>query len=258
MTHALKAAFRFVQLVRKHHPHSLLHFEDFGVTNAWRLLEKYRESHAVFNDDVYAPSLACCAPLTPRRQGTGAVTLATVMAAVGVTQSKLSDQRFVIFGAGSAGLGIARQLRDGMVTIDGLSVDDANKRFYLVDRFGLVRESLGPGKIRSALHEFVRADDEWAGAATNDRGEVGLLEVVRRARPTVLVGCSTVGGAFTEEVVREMKRHVARPVILPLSNPSRLHEVKPQDAMDWTDGTALVATGSPFPACKLPNGKEYT
>ncbi|KAI9067187.1 hypothetical protein FKP32DRAFT_1701868 [Trametes sanguinea] len=233
---------RFVQLVRKHYPHSLLHFEDFGVTNAKRLLDKYRDKHAVFNDDV---------------QGTGAVTLACIMSAVGVTKSKLADQRFVVFGAGSAGLGIARQIRDGMVTIDGMDKDDANKRFYLLDRFGLIKESLGAEKIREGVQEFVRPDAEWEGVPANDQGEIGLLEVVKKVKPTVLIGCSTKAGAFTEEVVREMAKGCERPIILPLSNPSKLHEVTPEDAMAWTDGKALIATGSPFPPCKLPNGKEY-
>ena len=231
-----------MQLVRKYHPHSLLHFEDFGVTNAYRLLSKYRDTHSIFNDDV---------------QGTGAVTLACIMSAVGVTKSRLADQRFVIYGAGSAGLGIARQLRDGIVTIDNVPEEEANKKFYLLDKFGLIKESLGPEKIREALREFVRPDDEWASVATNGNGEVTLLEVVKKVKPTVLIGCSTQPGAFTEEIVREMAKHAERPVILPLSNPSRLHEVTPQDANDWTNGKALIATGSPFPPCKQPNGKEY-
>lgn len=235
---------KFVQLVRKHFPHSFLHFEDFGVTNAYRLLGKYRDHHAVFNDDV---------------QGTGAVTLATIMSAVGVTKSTLSDQRFVIYGAGSAGLGIARQLRDGIVTIDGLSPEEANKKFFLLDKHGLIISSLGPDKIRDALSDFVRPEDEslWSGAQKNNEGEIGLLEVVKRVKPTVLIGCSTHAGAFTEEVVKAMAEGTERPIILPLSNPSRLHEVKPQDANDWTEGKALIATGSPFPPCKQPNGKEY-
>ncbi|KAI0658324.1 hypothetical protein C8Q70DRAFT_1045707 [Cubamyces menziesii] len=233
---------RFVQLVRKHHPHSLLHFEDFGVTNAKRLLDKYRDKHAVFNDDV---------------QGTGAVTLACIMSAVGVTKSKLADQRFVIFGAGSAGLGITRQLRDGIVTIDGLDQEEANKKFYLLDRFGLIKESLGAEKIREGIQEFVRPDTEWEGVSANDNGEIGLLEVVRKVKPTVLIGCSTRAGAFTEEIIKEMVKGTERPIILPLSNPSKLHEVTPENAMKWTEGKALLATGSPFPPCKLPNGKEY-
>lgn len=179
------------------------------------------------------------------------------MSAVGVTKTHLADQRFVIYGAGSAGLGIARQLRDGMVTVDNISVEEANSHFYLLDKFGLIKQSLGLDKIRDALKEFVRSDDEWSDAATTERGEVGLLEVVKRVKPTVLIGCSTHAGAFTEEIIKEMAKHTDRPVILPLSNPSRLHEVKPQDANDWTNGKALLATGSPFPAIKQPNGKEY-
>ncbi|TBU26601.1 hypothetical protein BD311DRAFT_667195 [Dichomitus squalens] len=234
---------RFVQLVRKHHPHCLLHFEDFGVTNAKRLLDKYRDTHAVFNDDV---------------QGTGAVTLSCIMSAVGVTKSRLADQRYVIYGAGSAGLGIARQLRDGIVDIDGVDKDTANKQFYLLDKHGLLKESLGPENIRDGLREFVRPDAEWADVPiSNPNGEVGLLEVVKRVKPTVLIGCSTQGGAFTEDIVREMAKGTERPIILPLSNPSRLHEVAPQDANDWTDGKALLATGSPFPPCRQPNGKDY-
>ncbi|RDX50504.1 hypothetical protein OH76DRAFT_1349023 [Lentinus brumalis] len=233
---------KFVQLVRKYHPHCLLHFEDFGVSNAKRLLDKYRDKHAVFNDDV---------------QGTGAVTLACVMSAVGVTKSSLADQRFVIYGAGSAGLGIVRQLRDGIVTLDGVDKEEANKKFFLLDRYGLIKESLGPEKIREGLQEFVRPDSEWEGVPAYDRGEIGLLEVVKKVKPTVLIGCSTQAGAFTEQVVKEMAKGIDRPIILPLSNPSKLHEVTPQDANDWTGGKALLATGSPFPPCKQPNGKDY-
>ncbi|KAI0701246.1 hypothetical protein C8T65DRAFT_656552 [Cerioporus squamosus] len=233
---------KFVQLVRKHHPHALLHFEDFGVSNAQRLLDIYRNMHSVFNDDV---------------QGTGAVTLAALMSAVGVTKTKLADQRVVVYGAGSAGLGITKQLRDGMSSIDRLSREDANKRFFLLDRFGLVKESLGPAKIRESLREFVRPDAEWRDVPTNDKGEIGLLEVVRKVKPTVLIGCSTHAGAFTEEVVREMAKGTDRPIIFPLSNPTRLVEVEPKQANDWTNGKALMATGSPFPPCQMPNGKMY-
>lgn len=179
------------------------------------------------------------------------------MAAVGVTKTKLSEQRIVVYGAGTAGLGITRQLRDGIMAIDRLSEADANKKFFLLDRYGLVKQSLGPGKIRPDLREFVRPDAEWADARTNDRGEVGLLEVVKRVKPTVMIGCSTQAGAFNEEVVKEMAKGTERPIIFPLSNPSRLAEVDPKDANDWTEGKALLASGSPFPPCKQPNGKEY-
>ncbi|CCL98054.1 uncharacterized protein FIBRA_00048 [Fibroporia radiculosa] len=230
-------------LVRKYHPHSLLHFEDFGVNNAKRLLDYYRDQHAVFNDDV---------------QGTGAVTLSALMSAVGVTKSRLLDQRILVYGAGTAGLGITKQLRDAIVQIDNVSEAEANKRFWLHDRYGLVKQSLGINKIRDALQEFVRPDDEWEGVPTNEKGEIGLFETVRKIKPTVLIGCSTQGGAFTEKIIREMARGVDRPIIFPLSNPSRLAEVNPKDANDWTDGKALMASGSPFPPCKHPHGgKDY-
>ncbi|KAI0829049.1 hypothetical protein BC628DRAFT_1315766 [Trametes gibbosa] len=233
---------QFMQLVRKHYPHSLVHFEDFGVGNAQRLLDHYRPKHSVFNDDV---------------QGTGAVTLAAMMSAVGVTKTKLSDQRYVVYGAGTAGLGITKQLRDGIMAIDRISREEANKRFFLLDRHGLVKESLGPSNIRESLREFVRPDAEWAGVPTDAQGEIGLLDVVKHVKPTALVGCSTHAGAFSEEIVRTMAAGTDRPIIFPLSNPSRLVEVEPRLANDWTDGRALLATGSPFPPCKNPNGKMY-
>ncbi|KAH9854420.1 hypothetical protein C2E23DRAFT_726376 [Lenzites betulinus] len=233
---------QFMQLVRKHYPHSLVHFEDFGVGNAQRLLDYYRPKHSVFNDDV---------------QGTGAVTLAAMMSAVGVTKTKLSEQRYVVYGAGTAGLGITKQLRDGIMAIDRISREEANKRFFLLDRHGLVKESLGPSNIRESLREYVRPDSEWEGVPTNAQGEIGLLDVVKHIKPTALVGCSTHTGAFSEEVVRAMAASTDRPIIFPLSNPSRLVEVEPRLANDWTDGRALLATGSPFPPCKNPNGKTY-
>ncbi len=185
------------------------------------------------------------------------MTLAALMTAVGVTKSKLSEQRIVVYGAGTAGLGITKQLRDGMGATDGLSTEEANKRFYLLDRYGLIKESLGSDKVRPGLREFVRPDAEWADVPTNDKGEVGLLDVVRKVRPTVLIGCSTHAGAFTEEVVKEMARGTERPIIFPLSNPTRLVEVTPEQANEWTNGKALMASGSPFPPCKMPNGKMY-
>ncbi|KAJ7150391.1 hypothetical protein C8R46DRAFT_503389 [Mycena filopes] len=233
---------KFVQLVRKYIPQCLLHFEDFGVTNAQTLLRRYRDTHAVFNDDI---------------QGTGAVTLSCVMAAVGVTKSKLCDQRYVVYGAGSAGLGIARQLRDAIVSADSMSKDEATALFYLIDKHGLIKRSLGKANIRDDLEEFVRPDEEWAEVKGNNAGEIGLLETVKKIKPTVLIGCSTHAGAFTEEIVKAMADGCERPIILPLSNPSKLVEVDPKDANDWTQGKALLATGSPFPPAKMPNGKEY-
>ncbi|KAG7100115.1 hypothetical protein E1B28_001895 [Marasmius oreades] len=233
---------KFVGLVRKHFPNSLLHFEDFGVKNAHSILQRYRDVHSVFNDDI---------------QGTGAVTLACTMAAIGVTKSKLSDQRFVIYGAGSAGLGIAVQLRDAMVSTDNVSEEEANRKFYLLDKQGLIKQSLPD--IREDLKPFVRPDEEWDSVARNSSSEggIGLLDVVKHIKPTVLIGCSTHGGAFTKEVVQSMAEGCERPIIFPLSNPSNLVEVDPRDANEWTEGKALLATGSPFPPAKMPNGKDY-
>ncbi|KAK0184632.1 hypothetical protein F5146DRAFT_1074385 [Armillaria mellea] len=227
---------KFVQLVRKYFPHCLLHFEDFGVTNAQRILERYRDTHSVFNDDI---------------QGTGAVTLSCVMSAIGITKTKLCDQRFIIYGAGSAGLGITKQLRDAMVATDGTPEEEANTKFWLIDKHGLIRQSTPD--VREDLRAFIRSDEEW----TSFTGEVGLLDTVKQVKPTVLIGCSTHAGAFTEEVVKTMAASCERPIILPLSNPSRLVEVNPGDANEWTGGKALLATGSPFPPAKMPNGKDY-
>ncbi|KAF8816213.1 Aminoacid dehydrogenase-like protein [Phlegmacium glaucopus] len=251
---------KFVQLVRKFYPHSLLHFEDFGVRNANRLLHKYRDTHAVFNDDI---------------QGTGAVALACVMAAINVnshqskaktTESKLSDQRYVIFGAGSAGMGIAVQLRDAMVTADGISREEANQRFWMVDREGLLYErDVGIENIGKYPSELIRSAGEGWGASSmvvqgGSNRDVGLLEVVERVKPTVLIGCSTAPGTFTKEVVQTMMRGLEEedvlPIIMPLSNPSRLVEAKPADILLWTNGRALVATGSPFGTVKMDVGGE--
>jgi malate dehydrogenase (oxaloacetate-decarboxylating) len=191
-------------------------------------------------------------------QGTGAVTLAALMSAVGVTKSRLSDQRIVIYGAGSAGLGIAKQLRDAMKELDDTSKEEANKQFYLIDKFGLVTQSLSKaGKVRSDLDEWLRPDTEWENANRSSDGQISLIDVVKHIKPTVLIGTSTHGGAFSEEVVKEMSKGCDRPIIFPLSNPSKLVEVDPKNANDWSGGKALLATGSPFPPAKMPNGKDY-
>lgn len=227
----------FVDLVVKHQPQCLLHFEDFGVTNAQVLLERYRERQAVFNDDI---------------QGTGAVTLATLTAALQVNGEKLSEQRIVQFGAGSAGLGIVRQIRDAMVLVDGTEKKEAASKFWLVDKFGLVKRGLGD-KVRPEIEDdFVRPEDHWGTDETH------LLDVVKRVKPTVLIGTSTAHGAFTENVIREMAKHTERPIIFPLSNPTRLAECTPEDAQRWTDGKALISTGSPFPPVDIGEGEKYS
>ncbi|KAK8853220.1 hypothetical protein IAR55_003922 [Kwoniella newhampshirensis] len=232
---------KFVGLVKKHQPKCLLHFEDFGVTNAQKLLAKYRDQHSIFNDDI---------------QGTGAVTLAALQAAVAVTKSKLIDQRVIIYGSGSAGLGIARQLRDAMVLESEsedktLSQEEAASRFWLIDKHGLIKKSLGQEKIRDEIEEtFIRDEKDWEA-----EGETSLLDVVKKVKPTTLIGTSTHAGAFTEEVVKEMCKNVDKPIIFPLSNPTKLCEVDPKDANEWSEGKALMATGSPFPPVDIP-GKD--
>ena len=183
-------------------------------------------------------------------------------------ESKLSDQRYVIFGAGSAGMGIAVQIRDAMVTADGISREEANSKFWAVDKEGLLYErDAGIKNMDKYRSEFIRPAGEGWGSSSVVEGEnlgssrdVSLLKVVERVKPTVLIGCSTAPGTFTKEVVEAMMRGLeedVRPIIMPLSNPSRLVEAKPVDILHWTNGKALVATGSPFGTVKMDvGGKE--
>lgn len=161
-----------------------------------------------------------------------------------ISKDRLCDQRYVVLGAGSAGMGITVRLRDTMIIADGISKEEANRKFWLVDKEGLLFEH-GQGElVDEARNEFLRPREEgWK------EGHISLLDVVKRARPTVLIGCSTAGGAFNQDVIKAMMDGIeegARPIVLPLSNPSRLAEVKPEDVLRWTQGRALVATGSPF------------
>ena len=170
----------------------------------------------------------------------------------------LADQRILIYGAGSAGMGIADQIRDGLMILEGLDKKEASKRFWCVDRNGLLVESMG-NALRHAQMGYARSDAEVAEYERADPEQDGLwlLDVVKNVKPTVLIGTSTHSRAFDEEIVREMSKHVERPIIFPMSNPTSLCEVAPEDALAWSDGRALVATGSPFSPVALPNGKEY-
>ncbi|HZT81126.1 MAG TPA: NAD-dependent malic enzyme [Gemmataceae bacterium] len=233
----------FVQAVRRKLPGVLLQWEDFAQANARRLLDRYRDRLCTFNDDI---------------QGTGAVALAAVLAALRVTGGRLRDQCAVVVGAGSAGLGIAEQLAAAMAR-DGLPEAEARARFWLVDKPGLLLADM-PGLL-PGQQKFAQPPERVAGwrrdaplpsppvAGGEGKGEggIGLLEVVANVRPTVLLGVSGQPGVFTQAVVREMARHVERPIILPLSNPTSRAEAAPADLIAWTDGRALVATGSPFP-----------
>lgn len=228
---------RFVQAARKRYPKAYLHFEDFGLPNARRILDMYTPKIACFNDDV---------------QGTGCVTLAAIYAAAHVAKLEMSDIRVVLFGSGSAGTGIGDQIRDAISVESGgkKSKEEAAEQIYCVDKPGLLLQSL-KDDLTPAQHPYAKPDEEW-----KDSDHKSLLDVVKKVKPHVLIGTSTKPGAFTKEVVQEMAKHVDRPIIFPLSNPTRLHEAQPKDLYDWTDGKALTATGSPFDPIDLGNGKK--
>jgi malate dehydrogenase (oxaloacetate-decarboxylating) len=217
----------FVETASRLFPRAMLHWEDIGLSNARRLLDRYRDRLLTFNDDI---------------QGTGAVNLAAALAAVRATGTSLRDHRIVIFGAGTAGTGIADQLRAQMLA-DGLTEAEACARIWAIDRHGLVTADMAG--LTDAQRRCARDQDEVAGWRRDADG-VGLAEVVARVHPTILIGTSTRAGAFTEEIVKEIAAYVRRPVILPMSNPTELSEADPADLIRWTGGTALVATGSPF------------
>jgi malate dehydrogenase (oxaloacetate-decarboxylating) len=220
----------FVAAVRKLFPRALLHWEDMAPANARRLLTQYRDVLPSFNDDV---------------QGTGAVNMAAMLAAVRATGIKLPGHRIVIFGAGSAGTGIADQLTSALMA-GGLSATEARSRFWAVDRHGLL--VAGSDGLTEDQRKYARASAEvsdWHRDQT--LGGIALAEVVRRVHPTVLVGTSARGGAFTADIVQDMAAHTERPVIMPMSNPTELAEARPADLIEWTGGRALVAAGGPFP-----------
>jgi malate dehydrogenase (oxaloacetate-decarboxylating) len=219
----------YVTAAVKVFPGALLHWEDFGPGNARRILNHYRDHILTFNDDM---------------QGTGAVNLAAVLAGARASQTPLTQHRVVIFGSGTAGIGIADQLHDAMSS-NGLDTTAARARFWCLDRQGLLTDDMTG--LRDFQVPYARPATEvgdWPGHRT--ASGIGLAEVVARAHPTILIGTSTVRGAFTEQIVREMAAHVDQPVILPMSNPTSLSEAAPADLMEWTGGRALIATGSPF------------
>lgn len=214
---------KFVAAVEKLFPESLLHFEDFGRSNAANILEKYQDKILTFNDDI---------------QGTGIVVLAGVLGALNISHEKITDQKFLTFGAGTAGVGIAQQLMDELMR-QGLSAAEARQHFYLVDKQGLLFEDtpdLTPGQKL-----FARSRSEFAASETL----TDLAATVKAVQPTVMIGTSTQPGAFTEAIIKELAAHAKRPVIFPLSNPTRLAEAKAEDLIKWTAGRALVATGIP-------------
>ena len=225
---------KFVTAATKLFPELLLHWEDFGRSNAATILEKYQDKITTFNDDI---------------QGTGIVVLAGVLGAMNIAQEKLTDQTFLTFGAGTAGVGIANQLLDELIR-EGLSEEEARSRFYLVDKQGLLFEDTPD--LTEGQKAFVRKRDEFDQSIdlTN------LENVVKTVHPTVMIGTSTQPGAFTETIVKEMAAHTNRPVIFPLSNPTKLAEATAADLIHWTEGKALVGTGIPAADVEY-NGVTY-
>ncbi len=220
---------KFVTAVKKLFPNVYLHWEDFGRSNARRILEKYRHKLCTFNDDM---------------QGTGCVTLAALLSAVSRKGERLSQQNFAIFGAGTAGVGIADQILDALKRED-LSEQEALSRLWLVDREGLLSESM---KLMPFQQKYARKE-----------GGLSLISVIKTAKPTVLIGCSGMGGAFNEDLIHTMTSYCEQPIILPLSNPNECSEAHPADLLRWTNGKGLIATGSPYkvPVAQCNNALVY-
>lgn len=222
----------FVQTANRLYPHAMIHWEDFGAGNAHRILERYRDQCCTFNDDV---------------QGTAAVVAAAAMAGARAAGSRMRHQRVVIHGAGTAGTGVAELMRDAMMR-QGLTEEEATRNFWALGSRGLLVEGQ---PMRPFQREYARDADEVADWVLDEPGMISLADVVRNVHPTMLIGTSARTGAFTESIVREMHRHVDRPIIMPLSNPTTKAEARPSDLLGWTDGRALVATGSPFPDVRI-------
>lgn len=227
----------FVQAITKKFPHIFLHWEDFGNNNARRILTRYEKKLCTFNGDI---------------QGTGVVALASLLAGTVASGLPLRDHRIVILGAGTAGTGIADQIYGALRRI-GLSDEKARARFWVVDRAGLLTNS---SSLLAYQERYARKREDCADWQLRDPNFVGLYDVIKHVKPTILIGCSTASGAFNEELVKLMASHVERPIIMPLSNPTSLAEAEPEDLLKWTDGKAIIATGSPFPDV-LYGGKWY-
>jgi malate dehydrogenase (oxaloacetate-decarboxylating) len=215
----------FVAAVGQKFPRVLLQWEDFSKHNAARLLERYRDRLCTFNDDI---------------QGTGAVTVAGLLAAMKLLDSKLGEQRILILGAGSSAIGISDQIVAAMLQ-EGYSAHDAKQKLWLVDSKGLVHT--GRTNLEDSKRRYAQPIERMGGL---DPAGFSFFDVVRKAQPTILIGTSGQHGAFSEEIIREMAKHVERPVIFPLSNPTSKSEATPSELLQWTEGRALIATGSPF------------
>ena len=225
---------KFVQTAEKLFPRLYLHFEDFGRSNAANVLHKYWKTYPVFNDDI---------------QGTGIITLAGILGALKISGEKLIDQKYMCFGAGTAGAGIADRIYQEMLQ-QGLSEDEARSRFYLVDRKGLLFDDMDD--LTPEQRPFARKRVEF----TNANELTNLEAAVKAVKPTILVGTSTQPNTFTETIVKEMASYTARPIIFPLSNPTKLAEATAENLIKWTDGKALIATGIPADPVEY-NGVTY-
>lgn len=216
---------KFVNIAERLFPEMYLHFEDFGRANAANILNKYKDKIATFNDDI---------------QGTGIVVLAALLGAMNISKQKLTDQIYLCFGAGTAGAGVVKQVWEEFVQL-GMDPEEAKKHFYMIDKQGLLFDDMDD--LTPEQKPFARKRSEFAHPE-----ELTTLEaVVKEIHPTILVGTSTQPNTFTESIVKEMAAHTERPIIMPLSNPTKLAEAKAPDLIKWTDGRALVATGIPVP-----------
>lgn len=220
-----------VHAIKKRYPDVLFQWEDFAKPHARPLLDRYRETLCSFNDDI---------------QGTASVALAATYSAIKLSGAKLKDQRIALLGGGSAGIGICTKILQAIVDEGELSKEEGRRLFYVVDRNGLIHTGLSG--LDTAQKPFAQPKEALANWKVKDKNQISLLEVVHNAHPTILIGVSTAKGAFTEKIIREMASHTKRPVIFPLSNPTVNSEAQPADLIKWTNGEAIIATGSPFDA----------
>ncbi|HCX3083097.1 TPA: NAD-dependent malic enzyme [Staphylococcus aureus] len=226
---------KFVSAVRKEYPNALLHWEDFGRGHAKNILDKYEDTLPTFNDDI---------------QGTGIVTLAGVLGALNISKVDYTNQTFLVYGGGTAGMGITNILKDELIK-QGVSEEKANQHFYIMDKQGLLFDDMDD--LTEAQQVFAKNRNEFS----NTVNWKNLKEVIENIKPTVLIGTSTQTGAFTKDAVKEMLKHTERPMIFPLSNPTKLAEATAQDLLKWTNGKALIGTGIPYNDIEY-NGVNYS
>jgi malate dehydrogenase (oxaloacetate-decarboxylating) len=227
---------RYIETAHQLFPHAILHFEDFGPLNARKILQTYGDDYCVFNDDI---------------QGTGAVVVAAVYGGCHVTAIPLRDQKVIVFGAGTAGMGVADQIRDAMVA-DGATIEQAASQIWPIDKQGLLFDDMDD--LRDFQVPYAKNRQQLGVAAG---GRVGLVDAIKLASPTILLGSSAVFGAFNQEVIEAMTASCEQPMIFPLSNPTSRMEAMPVDVLEWSKGNALITTGTPVAPVEY-NGSTYT